>query len=189
MEHNFFQQANAYAMRQGVFFGIWWVLGFAGFVGCFSLPIVALPALFIFFSTPFLGGVFSYRFKASTDAPYSYGQLYVHSALLYFYASIWLAVAVYVYFAFIDHGFLFQSYLDYLHSPEVEAQLSTPAMQEELSRMTGGKDIDTLVAELASISPATYAANSVATNIFFGLILSMPTALVVRCIRTTYKKI
>ena len=95
-------------------------------------------AFFFFFTAPFVGGIQSYRFKqTAAGEPYTLGQLYVHGVLLYLYASIWLAVAIYVYFAFLDGGAFFGAYLDYLHRPEVAAQLSAPAMQAELNRMTG----------------------------------------------------
>lgn len=188
MERSVYQQANACAMKQGVFFGVWWVLGFAAVMGMFSFPLASLAALFVFFSTPFLGGVFTYRFKASADGPCTFGQLYVHSALLYFYASLWMAVAVYVYFAFLDHGAFFQSYTDYLHRPEVEAQLSTPAMQREMARMTGGGGVDELVNALSGIGAATFAVNALTSNVFVGLILSLPAALVVRYANVTHKK-
>ncbi len=111
METNFFRLANAGAMRQGVFFGLWWVMGFACVIGSFSAPLLALLTFFFFVSTPVLGGVLAVRFsRDSGRTDLSVGRLYLYGVLLYFYASIWLAVAVYVYFAFMDDGFFFGCY-------------------------------------------------------------------------------
>ncbi len=186
MENNFFRQANTMAMKQGVFFGLWWVMGLAAGIGSFSLPLVSLLALFFFFAAPFLGGVLSYRFKQTCSGiPYTLGQLYLHVVLLYFYAAIWLAAAVYVYFAFVDNGFFFGAYMDYLHRPEVQAQLSAPAVQAELSQVTAGESLDDVIAMLAGTPPAVFAANALTSNILVGFVLALPTALVVRYIHVT----
>ncbi len=186
METNFFRLANAGAMRQGVFFGLWWVMGFACVIGSFSAPLLALLTFFFFVSTPVLGGVLAVRFcRDSGRTDLSVGRLYLYGVLLYFYASIWLAVAVYVYFAFMDDGFFFGCYLDYLHRPEVQAQLSTPALQSELSQLTGGKSIETLIADMAATDPIVFSANVINTNLMAGLVLALPTAWVARRIRLT----
>lgn len=186
MERNFFRLANANAMKQGLFFGLWWVVGFATAISCFSYPLMTVFAFFFFFTAPFVGGIQSYRFKlTAAGEPYTLGQLYVHGVLLYLYASIWLAVAIYVYFAFLDGGAFFGAYLDYLHRPEVAAQLSTPVMQAELNRMTGGEGIDSLVQAMAATPPSVFAANAITTNVMVGFILALPTALVVRYLHVT----
>lgn len=38
MERNFFRLANTNAMKQGLFFGLWWVVGFATAISCFPIP-------------------------------------------------------------------------------------------------------------------------------------------------------
>ena len=77
------------------------------------------------------------------------------------------------------------SSVDYLHRPEVAAQLSTPAMQAELNRMTGGEGIDSLVQAMAATPPSVFAANAITTNVMVGFILALPTALVVRYLHVT----
>ena len=186
MERNFFRLASAGAMRQGLYFGLWWVAGFACVIGSFSSSLAALLAFFFFFAAPIAGGVLMARFQRDSGwGRRSVGQLYLYGVMLYFYASVWLAVAVYVYFAFIDDGFFFSSYLAYFERPEVEALLSSPGMQAQLEQMTGGVGLEALVDELAATSPAVFAASAINSNLLAGLFLALPTAWVVRYIRVT----
>ena len=167
MERNFFRLASAGAMRQGLYFGLWWVAGFACVIGSFSSSLAALLAFFFFFAAPIAGGVLMARFQRDSGwGRLSVGQLYLYGVMLYFYASVWLAVAVYVYFAFIDDGFFFSSYLAYFERPEVEG-------------------LEALVGELAATSPAVFAASAINSNLLAGLFLALPTAWVVRYIRVT----
>lgn len=85
-----------------------------------------------------------------------------------FFASLLTAAAHYVYFRFIDNGYLMGTYLE--------------QMENLKSTLTGDLEasVDQLIRNLdiiASMSPLQLTLQLIFQNIFYGAILSLPTAL------------
>ena len=184
-KNDIFYQTNAFAMQYGMVFGAIWCIGFFSFIFYLQYPMLLLVCLFATLSVPFIGIKLTKIFRAqvSQSGTLSFRRAYLFSLLLYLYASILLALLTYVYFEYLDGGMFLNSYEAFLSSPEVQQQLSTPEMQQLLNSMTEGKTLNSIVEVLRSFSPITIAANTLDSNIFFGLILSLPTAFV--CKKTT----
>lgn len=177
MQPNPFRQTNAFAMNYAVPFGAWWIVGMLCFVYSLREPSLSICFYFIFASTPVVGYMMLCRFRNRVcGANITFGRAYLFSLLTYFYAALLLAMACYVYFRFFDHGEFISGYLKAIDSPEMKQALK----QESIRQLMGGAEIDDLKRVLESIqtvSPVVYAANILDLNIFVGLVLSVPAAL------------
>ena len=131
------------------------LLGFASFlVGAYSL-VFASMRLRRYRDTA-LGGVISFR------------RALLFSMLIYFYAALLMAAAQFVYFQFIDHGFMLSQYAEITGTPEFKTMLSAYGMRPE--------DMKLAMDNLAALRPIDIALQFLSTNIILGLIVSLPIA-------------
>lgn len=180
MQSGTFRQTNAFAMQYGLFFGIYWIVGFALFINSLRVEAFGLLYLLLMLSIPFVGWKFTrgFRNRVRGSGSLPFGRLYLFSAALYFFASILLAVAVYIYFAYLDQGAFFQAYADYLNRPEVQKTLFAPSLSAYMNSLGihNNSDLMRYVQEMQGISPSVWAANVLDMNLFIGLVISLPTA-------------
>jgi len=179
-ENGSFRQTNAFAMQYGLLLGAVSLAAFAAFIGSFAVP--ALSTLFLLLSlfVPVLAVLLTLRFReavAGKTEPFSFWYGTGHTLLAVLYASVWLAVGVYVYFAWMDHGFFFNSYLEMLHRPEVQEALKANALLEMQSE-AGGAGPEELVEALRGIGPASYAAMAIYLCLFAGIPLAVVAGMV-----------
>lgn len=174
---NQFRQTNAFAMNYALFFGLYWIVGLLCFVKSPAYPILSFVFYFIFASIPVVGYILLKRFRDTVcGGKISFGRGYFFTVLIYFYAALILSLACFVYFAYFDHGAFFDSYIREFSSPEMK----------QIVDANGGKfpaagvsinEIKAAFEQIKSLSPTVYAANLLDLNIFFALILALPTAL------------
>lgn len=174
------RQTNAFAMLDGLLFGIYWCFGFLCAVKGVGGGGLSTLGMMVIISAPFLGCYFARRFENQVrqDEPVSYGKAYLYSALLYLYASIILALAAYAYFHWLDGGNFVSSYIALQNAPEMQQALHESGMQDFFDNAVAQSGFSSLEEMLRSIGPADIAASLFNVNIFLGLLLSLPTALV-----------
>ncbi len=178
-----FTQSNAFAMQNGAVLGIWNVLTGAAFVASLTVTAFSLPYTLMLIFSPVLACLFTMRYRRNIAAPteeFSFGRGYIHALLLQLYACIWLALAVYVYLAYFDHGSVFNAYETLLTRPELLAELERNGMAEQIETMTDGKGITALADALRNIPPATYSAIIIYLNIIIAPVISIIIALICR---------
>lgn len=174
-----FRQANAFAMYNGLLFGLYWCFGFFCMVKGIGNDTLNSLGFMITISAPILGGYFAHRFEKQVrpDGYVSYGKAYLYSALLYFYATTILAIVSFCYFKWFDHGMFVNSYITLYNSPEMQDALQQAQMTELLDNAIQQNGFESLEQLLHSITPTEIVAGLFNTNIFVGLILALPTAL------------
>ena len=173
------RQSNAFAMFDGLKFGLYWCFGFLCTIKGLGNDALSTLGTLATFCAPILGCYIARRFEKQVrpDGAVGYGKGYLYSALLYFYATIILTIFAYIYFNWIDGGEFVSSYLVRHNSPEMQEALKISGMQEifdEYIKQGGFKNIEQM---LRSITPIDIAASLFNTNIMLGLILALPTAL------------
>lgn len=101
----------------------------------------------------------------------TFRQAWVFTLLMYVFASLLTAVAHYIYFRYIDHGFIVNSYTKILESltPEISSGLENYLQQME-----------TVITTLGSMSAIQITIQLLYNNIFWGTIIAIPTALFVK---------
>ena len=108
-----FRQANAFAMLDGLWFGLYWCFGFLCVIKGMGSSTLGSLGTMVTLSVPVLGCFFARKFERQVreDAPVGFGKAYLYGFLLYFYASLILAIFAFVYFNWFDHGVFAQNYI------------------------------------------------------------------------------
>lgn len=158
-----------YAMRFGTMMGIFWIIKFSFLPMGFKIPLLQLLFIFMTLFVPILGYIYIRRYRER----YCNGELpflraLVFSMYMYFFASLLTAVAHYIYFRFIDNGYLIGTYME-----QLENMKSTLTGDIEAS-------IDQLIQNLETINSMSafqFTMQLIFQNIFYGILLSIPTAL------------
>jgi len=88
---------------------------------------------------------------------------------VFFYGGVLFAIAQYLYFAFMDNGFLLSQF---------SKMLSTDEAQQMIRQYGMTQMVDQSLEEMAHIRPIDYALNMLTINISLGFILGLPISLI-----------
>lgn len=118
---------------------------------------------------PILGYIYIRKYRERyCGGELSFLRGWVFSLYMYFFASLLTAAAHYIYFQFIDNGYLTGTYMDQLES--LKATL-TGDLETSVDQLI--QNLETI----ASMSALQLTMQLIFQNIFYGAILSLPTAL------------
>lgn len=168
-----YEQLKAYARTDGAIVGGLWILSFAFFIGEFYNPLFGFAMMFV--------GVFSLVFAAMRLKRYrdnvaggaiTFGRGLLYSMLVYFYAALLMAAGQFVYFQFIDGGFLVSQYAGMVTSPEYKAMLSAYGATTD--------DMQVLIDNLSALRPIDIALQFFTANIILGFFVSLPIAVMMK---------
>lgn len=168
-----YEQLKAFARIDGAMVGGLWILSFACFVGEFHNPVLGMVSL--------LTGVFSIIFAAIRlrlfrdnvlDGRISYRRAFGYSLLTYAYASLLMAAAQYIYFQFIDHGFLISRYMEMTSTEEFKTAMGLYGIKQA--------DMAAALETLSKLRPIDIAMQFITTNIILGVIISLPVAAIMK---------
>jgi len=98
----------------------------------------------------------------------SFRRSYAYTIFVFFYGAVLLAVAQFLYFAYLDNGYLLSTFSKIVSSEEGKALIQQYGMTQM---------VDESLAEMATIRPIDYALNILTMNIIVGLILGVPIGL------------
>lgn len=173
-----FRQANAFAMLDGLWFGLYCCFGFLCVIKGMGSSTLGSLGTMVTLSVPVLGCFFARKFERQVrdDAPVGYGKAYLYSILLYFYASLILAIFAFVYFNWFDHGVFAQNYIVALNSPEVREVMEQGNFNLMLGSASSQSGLETVEELVRSVTPVDMAAGLFNMNILIGLLLALPTA-------------
>ena len=159
-----------YAMHFGTYMVAYWILKFILFPLGFTIPFLSLLFMGLTIGVPFIGYhyVKMYRNKICGGA-ISFAHACLFTLFMYMFASLLVAVAHYIYFQFIDHGFIITQCMN-----DMEQMLVTlPGMETE-------KEVfKTAMANAQSLSSIDITMQLLSWNVFAGSLLAIPTALFV----------
>ena len=159
------------AMIYGTSMGLFWILKFMLVPFMFSVPLTSLFFLGLTVAVPFLGYYFvrQYRNRYCTDGQIGFMQAWFFTLLMYLFASLLVSVAHYVFFRYIDGGGMVAAYTSLL----ADIQTTGPEMEEMVKQYQQAADM------LAAMSPIEMTVQLIMNNLFYGMMLSLPTALFV----------
>ena len=165
-------QMKAFARVDGALLALLWIASFACYVVGIANPLYGMMAMVLMVATPFFVALRLGKFRDhGRDGIISLSRGWAYSVYVFFYAAILLAVAQYVYFAYIDQGYLLQSFTMALSTPESKQMMEqygiTQAMDESLEMM-------------GQLRPIDYALNMLTANIMVGVVLGLPIATLMR---------
>ena len=168
-DYNAFQQTNAYAMQNGLWLGLWGWLSLVAFRYSFSSVLCSNLLMLMTLTGPVLGVVLTGRFRrsvAGANGAFSFGRGFTHTLFMGFYASIWVAVGIFVYLRYFDNGAIFSDYAAALSRPELQQALQESGLLEQLNAASGEGGLEGLPDALRSVGPAGYAAASLYMAVF-----------------------
>ncbi|MBQ9230831.1 MAG: DUF4199 domain-containing protein [Prevotella sp.] len=161
-------QLKAFARQDGALLSLLWIGGFACYILGMSNPMLGFAAMVLICATPFYAASRLRHFRDfGREGFISFARSYAYTILVFFYAGILLAIAIYVYFSFMDNGFLMSKIIETTQSPEGRKIIEAYGMQGEM---------DENIKMIAGMRPIDYALNMLTINIITGFILGLPIA-------------
>lgn len=181
-----FRQANAYAMQYGLFLGLWGIVSLAVVVISLSMP--GMPALSFVSTAMMVGSLIvaarlTSRYRKLSTVPgegFSFGRGFMFTFMTGLYASLCIALVVYVYLAYFDHGYVFNAYERMLQQPEFQSEFERSGMSAQLDAMTAGRGATALVDAMRAMPPSAYAVSIIYLTIISAPFISVVIALINR---------
>lgn len=157
---------GAYARVYGLYMGIFWAVKFVFFPLGFSYPVFIFIFLLLTIMVPFVGAWFVKKIRDGVlDGRLGFWQAFLLSTNIYMYASLIAAIVHFIYFRFIDNGFILNSYLE-----------SVNQRQELLGSGEAAANIEMLKANvelMGTLSPIQIVFSLLSNNVVFGLFISL----------------
>lgn len=160
-----------YAMLFGTYLGGFWILKFILFPLGLTIPFLLFLFMGLTLCVPFMGYHYARMYRNHVcGGSIGFLHAWVFTVFMYMFAALLAAVAHYIYFQFIDHGYVISAY---------EAQLNTLA-QSNIPGIEAYIDTYRDALEIARLStPIDITMQLVSWNVFCGSLLAFPTALFV----------
>jgi len=161
-------QLKAFARQDGAMLSLLWIGSFACYIKGLSSPTLAFAALLLMTLSPFFAASRLRHFRDyAREGFITFKRGYAYTVMSFFYAGLLMAMAIYVYFEFMDHGYLLGMYSSVMDSEEGKRVLEMSGMKEQMAQ--GLQD-------LYNMRPIDYAVNMLTAIIMTGLVLALPIA-------------
>ncbi len=165
-------QLKAFARQDGALLSLLWIGALICYIQGLTNPLMGMAAMVIIVVSPFYAANRLRHFRDyAREGIISFRRGYAYTVLTFFYASLLLAAALYIYFAFLDNGYLLGKFTEMLNSEENRQVLKMYGMTDQINE--GLKN-------LASMRPIDYALNMLTINIMTGFFLGLPIAALMR---------
>lgn len=171
-------QLKAFARQDGALLALLWVSAFVLYILGLTNQMLSLAAIMLLLYTPlFVGGRLGKFRDYGREGLISFRRGYAYTVFVFFYGGILFAIAQYLYFAYIDNGYLVSQFSKMVSSEESRQLLQQYGMTEIM---------DESLKEISGIRPIDYALNMLTINISLGFILGIPISLIMQ--RTKQKE-
>jgi hypothetical protein len=165
-------QMKAYARQDGFFLALLWTASFACYILGITNELLGMLALGLAVMTPFFVAGRLRKFRdEGREGLISFGRGYAYTVFVFFYGAVLLAVVQFIYFAYVDHGYLLSTFSKMLSSDEGRALVKQYGMTQM---------VEESLSEMANIRPIDYALNILTVNIVIGFVLALPIGLVMQ---------
>ena len=170
MTYEELKQLTAFARLDGLRMGLLWVGSFAGFLlGFESQPLMLLCLLLSLF-TPILAAIRLRKFRDNIRYGHiSFRRAMAYLLLIFFYGSLIVGAVLFIYFTFIDHGFLYT---------QLSKVYSSPEMQPMLRQL--GMTTQQVLTLYRAYRPIDFALQCISSSLLFGVIIATPIALIMK---------
>ena len=168
-------QLKAFARQDGALLSLLWIGGFICYIQGMTNPLLGMLAVILIVVSPFFAARRLRHFRDyAREGVISFARGYAFTVLTFFYAGLLLAAALYVYFAFIDNGYLLGKLTELMNSEEGRQAMQAYGMGEQLQEGLKG---------LSAMRPIDFAVNMLTVNITTGLFLGLPIAAVMQRVK------
>ena len=167
-----YKQLKAFARQDGALLSLIWIAAFVCYLQGLTNPLLGMAAVVLALWSPFYaaGRLRSFRDNAR-DGVITFGRGYAFTVLTFFYAGLLLAVALFVYFTFIDDGYLIGQFMKVVNSEEGRQVMKIYGVHDEVNES---------LKAFSEMRPIDNALNMLTINISMGFLLGLPIAAVMR---------
>lgn len=159
------------AMRYGTGMGLLWAFKFMLFPLGLRIPFLQLLFIVLTLGVPVLGYVFAKKFRDKyCDGTVTFSRAFLFTTFMYLFSSMFVAVVHYIYFRYIDGGFVFDTYQTMLN------QFKETAGAE---LMTSIQQFEEAIDMLSGYTPLELTFQLISQNMFYGMLMAIPIALLV----------
>ena len=147
---------------------------------------MSLVSFAMFCLTPFCAYWLTKRYRSETCHAnkrvelFTLTQGFMHTFLMLFYASLWLAMFFYVYMTWFDNGQIFDAYIAQIKDPAFVEAFKQSGMEKDLNAALGGKSLEDVVKQMRTIPASFYALMTINTSLVWTPLFSLLVALVTR---------
>ena len=163
---------NQYAMLLGTYMGVFWIAKFCLIPSGLTNTFLMLLFFGLTLVVPYMAYYFTKLYRDRVlggGIGFSHAWLFIAS--MFIYASLLTAVGHYVYLEFMDNGYIIDTYNGMLNQLKAE---QIPGTEDYIEQMRQGLDL------LAGMTPIELVVQQLSNNIFTGMLLALPLALMVR---------
>lgn len=163
-----YQQLKAFARIDGVLLFLLWISIFMLYIKGLDNPMLSILSMLLLIISPFYVGRRLRKFRDKVrEGVISFARGYAFIILSFFYSGLLFAVAMYVYFTYLDHGFLMAKFTEMANTPESVQMGLRDMMQQSIN-------------EISAMRPIDISINMLTIVIMAGFMLGMPIAAAVR---------
>lgn len=161
------KQARAFAGQYGAVIGAMCIVSFGCYIAGLASPLLGQVALFVGGASVYVCGrlIRRYRHRISEMG---FWRCWWMAYLIYMYAILLTALGQFIYFRFIDNGFM---------ARQIENMITRPEMAEALQIMSPDGSIqqmlDNTLMQLQTMSAADFTLNLLFSNILIGIVGSV----------------
>lgn len=161
------------AMRYGTAMGIFWTLKFVLFPMGMENPLLLTLFFFLTLAVPFIGYFLTRKYRnEECGGAITFSRAFMFVIFMYLFATLFVTIAHYIYFRFMDNGYIVSSYESML------SQFDTIATTEEMrASIEQFKEALKMVGDL---SPIEISMQLISQNIFYCSLIAIPTAFFVK---------
>lgn len=173
-----YEQLKAFARIDGAIVGGLWIVSFAFFIGEFYNPILGFVSLIVGVYSLVLAAMRLKRLRDNVlDGMITFSRALLYSMLVYFYAALLMAAGQFIYFQFIDQGFMLSQYEEITNTAEFNTLLAAYGIKQNEMKMA--------IDNIAALRPIDIALQFFTTNIILGFMVSLPIAAM---LKSKYKR-
>ena len=164
-----FQEA---AMRYGTVMGIFWTLKFVLFPLGMQSPLLLMAFFLLTLIVPVVGFFLVRQYRdRECGGILTFSRAFLFTSFMYLFATLFVTIAHYIYFRYLDNGLIVGTYQDMLTQM---SGIATDDMKASIEQFQQALDI------IASLSPLEISIHLITQNVFYCTLIALPTALLVR---------
>ena len=165
-------QLKAFARQDGALLALLWTGSLLCYILGLTYPLLGIVALILIVASPFFAANRLRHFRDyGREGIISFSRSYAYTILIFFYAGVLFAIAIYVYFAFLDKGFFMSKIMEMFSSPEGRKALQAYGLEGQMEEN---------LKFLTELRPIDFALNMLTINIITGFFLGVPIAAIMQ---------
>ena len=159
------------AMRYGTLMGIFWTLKFVLFPMGMQSPFLLMAFFLLTLAVPVVGYFLVRQYRdRDCGGVLPFSRAFLFTSFMYLFAALFVTIAHYIYFRYMDNGLIVGTYQDMLNQMSAVA---TDDMKASIDQFQQALDI------IATLSPLEISIQLITQNVFYCTLIALPTAFLV----------